>query len=138
MDPDFRSVDGTERVVTYGQRLWFDLGYDTGERKLAVFDGRELRIERRRLRPEPIDDSRCHRAHEAISVCIAHRNDRNLGDYAFEQFLGLVDTATRNALRGLRHDPGFSAGAFMQSCMLSTDTGLMPDYDAFAAQVCTP
>jgi len=45
MDPTFRSIDGTQRVASDGTRLWFDLGYVDGKRKVGVFDGESFRIE---------------------------------------------------------------------------------------------
>jgi hypothetical protein len=51
MDPEFRSIDGTERVASDGMRLWFDLGNVGQKRKLAIFDGETLRIEYRDMAP---------------------------------------------------------------------------------------
>lgn len=65
-DPRFRSADGTQSVAADRGRLRFDLGYENGRRKTAVFDGDELTVDYRSVEPTPISVEQCSALYEIV------------------------------------------------------------------------
>jgi hypothetical protein len=140
-DPDFRSVDWTENVASDGNRLWFDLGYDEGNRKTAVFAAGGLRIDRTPAAPTPLSDEICRSVRGALQDCRARANGRDLAGYSISRLIDdyrLLSTASRNVLRAVSHHPGFSGDEFVLACGLMSEAPAVAAYDQFAEAVCRP
>ena len=141
MDPGFRSTFGRERVASDGRRLWFDLDYLEGDRKVAVFDGESLDVGFMPAEPAPLSGPECDAAYSTLLDCMQRGRGKDYSALSLAGFLddyGTLSNASRGNLRRLSNLPGFRADAYMQICAVTAQAQLQPSRESFEAEICGP
>jgi hypothetical protein len=126
MDPEFRSVDGTERVASNGRELWFDLGFRDGALKRGHFDGATLEIDYVPIERMPVPRASCDFAYATLNECQQRGRGKDYSDLTLSELLGLAgsySTAAGGTLRSLSHHPGFNGRAYVRMCQTLISTG---------------
>ncbi len=140
MDPEFRSLDGTERVASDGRQLWLDLGFREGALKRAHFDGATFAIDYVPIERMPVARASCESVYRTLTDCLQRGRGRNYSGLTLSELLGLVgsfSTASHRSLQSLSHHPGFDGNGYVQICESAISMGAMPEFDLFEATVCS-
>ncbi|HEY0466968.1 MAG TPA: hypothetical protein VGC79_22350 [Polyangiaceae bacterium] len=123
IDPQFRSMDWTERVASSGVRLYFNLGYQDGKRKTAVYEDNRIEVSFADAEPVPLPGDTCRRLYESVSNGLCA-----LGQ-PFSQ-------AVVRSLRALDNRPGFESQRIVRACEIAKEVGEAPPYPTFQSDVC--
>lgn len=125
-------IDAT--VEPEGANLIVNLGFESGWRKTARLEGRELRVDFETAPDVPLSQERCQWLHrEALAECAAlkHRGyscadpGYGLSGYIFRSLLYMAER------------PGFPWDQFISLCTAACETGYFPEYSSFTRQVCS-
>jgi len=124
IDPELRSVDGTERIASDDKRIYFDLGYDTEQRKTATFGNGRVEVMHAAARAIPLSEGTCRYLIDAVnSIC------------ALDQPLPQM---VIRSLNRLDQRPGFERDRVLSLCDSVRRTRTPQDYEPFRAAVCQP
>jgi hypothetical protein len=140
MDPEFRSLDGTQRVASDGRELWLDLGFREGALKRGHFDGSTFAIDYVPIQRMPVRSASCDDAYRTLIDCLQRGRGRNYSGLTLSELLGLIgafSTASHRSLQSLSHYPGFDGAGYVQMCASAISMGAMPKFDLFEATVCS-
>jgi len=140
MDPEFRSLDGTQRVASDGGELWLDLGFREGALKRGHFDGATFVIDYVPIERMPVPRASCEDAYSTLGDCQQRGRGNDYSELTLNELLGLVgsfSTASRRGLQSLSHYPGFNGRAYVRMCQALISTGSMPAYESFESAVCS-
>ena len=122
LDPELRSVDGTERVASDGERIYFDLGYDRERRKTASFEEDRIQVRYAAGRASPISERTCRELADAIDEsCVSGQP---------------LSQAVVRWLDRLDHRPGFEGRRVRSACESMNRTGEPQAYALFRTEAC--
>ncbi len=131
---DFYALPGDVSINTSGLNILFDLGFDSGKRKHAVFDGDKLTVTLETVPKEYLGDEKCQWLHtDALSACTEYRD---VDPKCAEPQSEFADYLTRG-IEGMADFPGFDAEAFDRQCTNACITGKPAPFEAFAREVCS-
>lgn len=117
-----------------GERLILDLGFESGQRKTATMDGKELQITLEKAEKMFLGEEDCQWLYnDALQGCQEYRDtDEKCADpqASFPSYL-------MRGVGALSDHPGFGSEAFGRYCFSTCDTSARPDYALFAKDVCS-
>ena len=132
-DPDFDAPDGTLITRQEGDVIHFNLGYENGLKKDAVFSPDGLIISMKPVERPAYDQDDCKWLYrQALGECV-NKIDRSCKQIEHS-------TATVRGLYGLENNPRWKVAEsrFGNACKQACKSEKRPDYTKFAKGVCGP
>jgi hypothetical protein len=117
-----------------GERLILDLGFEAGQHKSAVMEGKELSITLKKAEKTFLGEEDCQWLYnDALGACQEYRDT----DTKCAEPQSSFSADLMRGVSALSDHPGFGSDAFGRYCFSTCDTSARPAYPAFAKDVCS-